>query len=240
MNFLKHVPAVLMSFLFVQLATAENINFQPWSENLFVQIEKEFGEAGAERIRNLHELIIKNREKPDDVKLKVTNDAINQLPWITDRAKYDANDYWATPLETIATFGGDCEDMAIAKHMMLRLMGIPKQKLRLTYVKIKKTGEAHMVLVYIPDPDKPLKGQSLLLLDNFVKTIKPAIERKDLLGVYMVDGDNNLTLISDDGKSRKIKAEINNKKFEKLDKIKQKIAENRIKYQQYNDGRPLY
>jgi len=240
MHIFTRTLAVLSLLAVSSLLAADEMNFQPWSDSLFIQIEKEYGKQGADRMRKLHELIIENQDKPTDVKLKVTNDALNRLPWITDQEKYSINDYWATPLETIATFGGDCEDMAIGKFMTLRLMGVPKENLRLTYVKIKKTGEAHMVLAYIKDIDLPPAKRSALILDNYVKEILPGKERTDLLGVYLLDADKKLTLISDDGKERSIKSQIPNSKSAKLDTIKQKIKENRTKYQKYNDGRPLY
>lgn len=220
---------------------AEDFNFKPWSDGVFIQLEKEYGKDGAARVRKLHDLMVENRDKPTAEKLRIVNDAVNKLPWIADRAKYHVDDYWATPMETVATFGGDCEDMAIAKFLMLRLMGVPRENLRLTYVKIKKTGEAHMILAYIENPDRLGAGEPVLVLDNQVKQIKPADKRKDLLGVYLVDADRNMTLISDDGKRRSVKAEVHAAKLAKLDKIKKKLAENRnVKYKQYNDGRPLY
>lgn len=221
-------------------ASADEMNFRPWSDNLFVQFEKEFGEDAAQRLRNIHDLIVSNRDEPVEVKLRVANDTLNQLPWITDRDKYDEDDYWATPLETIATFGGDCEDMAIGKFMMLRLMGVPKENLRLTYVTIWTTGEAHMVLAYIDNPAAPMPEQSVLVLDNYETRILPAKERMDLKALYLVDADGRLALIDDDGRKRELKSEVLPKKFAKLDKVKARIEENRLQYQQYNDGRPLY
>ena len=97
-----------------------------------------------------------------------------------------------------------------------------------------------MVLAYIKDIDLPPAKRSVLILDNYVKEILPGKERTDLLGVYLLDADKKLTLISDDGKERSIKSQIPNSKSAKLDTIKQKIKENRTKYQKYNDGRPLY
>jgi predicted transglutaminase-like cysteine proteinase len=233
---------LLFLFILVISATgyAQNTIFQPWSENLFIQIEKEYGKAGADRMRKLHDIVVANIDKPASVKLQVTNDALNQLPWLTDREKYNQEDYWASPIETIATFGGDCEDIAIAKYMMLRVMGIPKEKLFLGYAKIKQTGEAHMVLVYIDNPNDLVEKITPLVLDNYVADILPGKERKDLIGVYLVDADRNTTLLSDDGTTRKVKANIKGAKLDKLDKVKKKIIENYEIGKQYNDGRPLY
>jgi hypothetical protein len=191
-------------------------------------------------MRKLHDIIVKNIDKPVAVKLQVTNDALNQLPWLTDREKYKQDDYWATPLETITTFGGDCEDIAIAKYMMLRVLGIAKEKLFLGYARVKKTGESHMVLVYIEDPENLGVNASALVLDNYVTEILPGKERNDLIGVYLVDADRNVTLLSDDGSSRKVKTTIKKARMDKLEKIKKKIIENYEIGKQYNDGRPLY
>ena len=97
-----------------------------------------------------------------------------------------------------------------------------------------------MILLYIEEPDKLLKGRPALVLDNYMKEIKPGTERQDLLGIYLMDADKNLILLNDDGKKRSIKSEIDNAKHSKLDTIKQKIAESRVRYQQYNEGRPLF
>jgi predicted transglutaminase-like cysteine proteinase len=109
MHIFTRTLAALSLLSISTLLAADEMNFQPWSDNLFIQIEKEYGKQGADRMRKLNDLIVENQDKPIDVKLKVTNDALNRLPWITDQEKYKVNDYWATPLETIATFGGDCE-----------------------------------------------------------------------------------------------------------------------------------
>ena len=241
---MKSLLATLLTVSFIffsQALLSQNTNFKPWSENFFAQIEKEYGKPGANRLRKLHDIVVANIDKPVAVKLQITNDALNQLPWLTDREKYNQEDYWATPIETITTFGGDCEDIAIAKYMMLRVLGIPREKLFLGYAKVKKTREAHMVLVYIDNPNAPEKNVSTLVLDNYVTEILPGRERKDLLAVFLVDADRNITLISDDGSNtRGVQSKIKKAKLEKLDKIKKKLIENYEIGKQYNDGRPLY
>ena len=97
-----------------------------------------------------------------------------------------------------------------------------------------------MVLVYIDNPTDADAKISPLVLDNYVKEILPGKERKDLLGVYLIDADRNTTLLSDDGTKRKVKATIKDAKLDKLDKVKKKIIENYEIGKQYNDGRPLY
>jgi predicted transglutaminase-like cysteine proteinase len=209
--------------------------FQPWSENVFKQLEVDYGATAAKRLRHIHDVILKNIDQPLRKKLEVANDTLNSLPWITDKAKYSKDDYWATPLETIALFGGDCEDMAIGKYVMLRMMGVPQKNLYLAYVKVKATGESHMVLLWLDDNRK-----NGLVLDNFVKEIKPAKQRADLAGVFLFSAKGDVIVLDDKGGKRTVKLEAENKKIKKLETIKQRMKETREKYKAYNNGRPLF
>ena len=226
---------IILFGLSIGQAAATDIVLQPWSEGVFEQINKEHGVAAEQRMRNIYQLILNYRNKPLMEKLTITNDTLNKLPWIADREQWSADDYWATPYETLTKYGGDCEDMAIGKLVVLRLMGVPKKNLHLGYVKVKKTGEAHMVLVWVNDD----RSKSLVL-DNLVETILPGPERTDLLAVYLTDTDGNIIVIDDDGKKRSIAGEIENRKLAKLEKVKQKMAANHEKFKKFNDGRPLY
>lgn len=88
-------------------------------------------------------------------------------------------DYWATPLETMGLGRGDCEDIAIAKYFGLVRLGVPSERLRLTFVKSLEQQRAHMVLAYYGDA-----RAEPLILDNLRTQILPAGQRGDLLPVY--------------------------------------------------------
>lgn len=88
-------------------------------------------------------------------------------------------DYWATPLETLGRGRGDCEDIAIAKYFGLVRLGVPSERLRLTFVKSLEQQRAHMVLAYYGD-----ERAEPLILDNLRAQILPAGQRGDLLPVY--------------------------------------------------------
>lgn len=117
--------------------------------------------------------------------LRTVNGFFNQVPYFTDRDLWRADDYWATPLEMLSIFGGDCEDYSIGKYLSLKEAGIPVEKLRITYVRITTVGEAHMVLAYYPTPDA-----EPLILDNYNGTVLPASQRKDLEPVYSFNDDD--------------------------------------------------
>lgn len=226
---------IILFGLSIGHAPATDIVIQPWSEGVFEQVKKEHGVEAEQRMRDIYQLILDYRNKPLMEQLTITNNTLNKLPWIADKEQWSADDYWATPFETLTKFGGDCEDMAIGKHVVLRFMGVPKKNLHLGYVIVKETGENHMVLVWVNDD----RSKSLVL-DNLVEEILPGSERTDLLAVYLTDADGNMIVIDDDGTKRSIIDEIDNRKLAKLEKVRQKMAANHEKYKQFNDGKPLY
>ncbi len=117
-------------------------------------------------------------------KLELVNDFFNSLEFVNDIDHWGKEDYWATPLQMLASNGGDCEDFSIGKYFTLREMGIPAERLRLTYVKALKLNQAHMVLTYSPTADA-----DPLVLDNLVDVILNASDRNDLLPVYSFNGN---------------------------------------------------
>lgn len=107
--------------------------------------------------------------------------------------------------------------------------------LELAYVKVRKTVESHMVLVWLNDS----RSESFVL-DNLDKTVKSGKERSNLLAIYLTDADGNFVLLNDNQGQRSIKSEIKTSKFENLNKIKSHILINQEKYKRYNDNRPLF
>jgi predicted transglutaminase-like cysteine proteinase len=116
--------------------------------------------------------------------LQLVNDFFNRIPYKTDQAHWRQLDYWATPAESVSSNGGDCEDYAIAKYYLLKELGVPISRLRITYVKAIRLNEAHMVLAYYAQPDA-----DPLILDNIENGVRPASERNDLVPVYVFNDD---------------------------------------------------
>jgi predicted transglutaminase-like cysteine proteinase len=111
--------------------------------------------------------------------LTEVNRMLNRVPFVDDAVHWREVDYWATPAETIGSNGADCEDFSIAKYFLLKELGVPIERLRLTYVKSLKLNQAHMVLAYYARPDA-----DPLVLDNLEDTVRPASQRRDLVPVY--------------------------------------------------------
>ena len=144
---------------------------------------KKYGNKAEKRVLIWDKLIESTKGKKTLKKLKIVNDFFNKLPYRLDKKHWGKNDYWATPFEFLGTGAGDCEDYAIAKYYTLRKLGIPENKLRITYVKyLKKRSkyeQAHMVLTYYHK-----KNSTPVVLDNINKKLKLASKRKDLKPIY--------------------------------------------------------
>jgi len=136
------------------------------------------------RLEQWKSLIDTGSQWSDIKKLTSVNDFINQFNFVDDIDHWKQEDYWATPLQTLVTKGGDCEDFAIAKYFTLSAMGLDEDKMRLTYVKALTINKAHMVVSYFEHTNS-----EPLVLDNLNTNIVPASQRQDLLPVYSFNGE---------------------------------------------------
>lgn len=142
-----------------------------------------YGPARADaqqRINAWQQLLITLRNADEQTQLRAVNLFFNtQLHYAEDSEVWHSVDYWATPVESLRKGEADCEDYAIAKYFTLRQLGVPEEKLRITYVKALSYNRAHMVLTWYAAPDAVP-----LVLDSLTNTISPATQRTDLLPVY--------------------------------------------------------
>ena len=145
--------------------------------------EKKYGIEARERLLAWQQFIRDDGSASDREKLEKVNLFLNQMTFVSDAIHWRQTDYWATPIEFLASGGGDCEDFALAKYFTLKLLGIAEEKMNMTYVKAWKINQAHMVITYYQSP-----GGVPLVLDNLQDAILPADKRPDLLPVYSFNG----------------------------------------------------
>ena len=153
------------------------------SEELLSSTARQYGEPARKRLLSWQSLIVDSGVETDGEKLEVVNDFFNQVRFVSDKKHWKKSDYWATPVEFLATNGGDCEDFSLAKYFTLKAMGVAEEKLNLTYVKALNYNQAHMVVTYYASPQA-----EPLVLDNLIGEIRPASKRTDLLPVYSFNG----------------------------------------------------
>lgn len=155
--------------------------------NKFNSLAKQrYGDEGYQNALELQALITSLEGAPEAEKLKKVNLFFNQkIEFGEDIDVWGQSDYWATPLESLGRLAGDCEDYSIAKYAFLKILNIPNEKLRLTYVRAQMVRQdrtvvlAHMVLSYYATPQS-----EPLILDSLVPEIMPSSNRRDLTPIF--------------------------------------------------------
>lgn len=186
----RHGPALALVLLLAVLIGLSRAwaAWGDWNFNLLIDTaEKRYGNLGAARgrIQAWDTLLNDSTHLTEQDQLDSVNRFFNrQIRFADDSRVWRQVDYWATPIEALIKGAGDCEDYAVAKYFSLRRLGIPSEKLRITYVKALRLNQAHMVLTYYPSP-----AAEPLVLDNLIDQIRPASQRQDLLPVYAFNAE---------------------------------------------------
>jgi len=151
------------------------------SERLIEVYSRRFGPEARARLEAWKRDAAERKRSPgrEAAMLSEVNRMLNRVRFVDDSAHWGEVDYWATPAESVGSNGADCEDFSIAKYFLLKELGVPITRLRLTYVKSLKLNQAHMVLAYYERPDA-----EPLVLDNLEDRVRPASQRADLVPVY--------------------------------------------------------
>ena len=173
---------VAAAFSYLSWAAADPFAF---SNPALERIERIYGTAARGRVVRWRELVGRLKDESEQSKLDAVNAFFNEMNFVSDVAHWGREDYWATPVEFLGTNGGDCEDFSVAKYFTLRELGVPDERMSLTYVKSLTLDQAHMVVTYFPQP-----SADPLVLDNIDGRIRRASTRTDLLPVYSFNGAN--------------------------------------------------
>jgi predicted transglutaminase-like cysteine proteinase len=186
---------------------------------ILAKAEKKYGKDARALLIAWEDLIREDKSQSDREKLEKVNQFFNRMEFVDDFRHWGEKDYWATPIEFIASQGGDCEDFSIAKYFTLKAMGVEEEKLNLAYVKALQYNMHHMVLTYYNKP-----GAEPLVLDNLVNSIKPASERTDLMPIFSFNG-TGLWLAKQRGRGKLAGSSSRVKRWRDL---LQKMSENKL------------
>lgn len=177
---------LIAGFLAILLAVLGGVAMGALSRDvLLASAQARYGTGAMAAVSDWLRMTAAARGEPAAVQLKRINEFFNiRTTFRSDDEIWQQSDYWATPLEVLATGQGDCEDFAIAKYVSLIAVGIPRTRLRLMYVRARLgddsgPAQAHMVLGYYAHPD-----DEPAILDNLVGDIRPASARADLTPVF--------------------------------------------------------
>jgi predicted transglutaminase-like cysteine proteinase len=200
----------ILSILCISITDAGNDDFFIDTETIS-KVEQKYGVFAKNRVNALISLMNSLKNAPEQEKLIKVNHFFNQVRYQSDLETWGEKDYWATRMEFLGKDRGDCEDYAIAKYFTLEQLGVPTEKLYLSYVKATKQKIAHMVLTYFET-----KTSVPLVLDNYDKRILPATQRTDLIPVYSFNG-NSLYLAKQQGLGKEVPSGLSkNKKWTQL------------------------
>jgi predicted transglutaminase-like cysteine proteinase len=206
----KYAVVALLSFS-VSVAGNASYLLTLFEPKMLEGIRSTYGEEALFRIRLWRDLLEKGQLESDWVRVNRVNAFFNnQIRFKSDQDQWGKPDYWATPLETLSTSAGDCEDFAIAKYVSLRAMGVPDSRLRIMYVRALSVNEPHMVLIYIEH-----ENAVPLVLDNMVKQVLPATRRPDLKPIYGFNAEG-LWLAKAQGLGRKVEGKTGGSNWQEL------------------------
>ncbi|XPV67835.1 MAG: transglutaminase-like cysteine peptidase [Halarcobacter sp.] len=175
-----------------------------FSQEKIESVKNKYGKKAVKRFLILDSVLEKSKNKDILTKLKNINDFWNRVTYKSDLIHWNKKDYWATPFEFLGTGAGDSEDYVIAKYFSLRKLGIPKSKLKISYIKFKeKTNKPHMVLSYYHKPNS-----IPIVLDNIDKKLKLASKRIDFIPTALANNTaftNNTMLTNNKEKIKSLK-----------------------------------
>ncbi|MDH3535031.1 MAG: transglutaminase-like cysteine peptidase [Gammaproteobacteria bacterium] len=176
------------------------------------QLRTQYSEQAFRRGEAINKLLVELEGQEINRQLAEVNRFFNQFEYQEDHVQWGEKDYWATPNEFLGTRKGDCEDFVIAKYFALRKLGVPDERLYLTYVKALKQNVAHMVLSYFPTPSSIPQ-----ILDNYDPRIVRADKRRDLLPVYSFNARSLFLSNASAGLGKSLPTnKIKNSKWKKL------------------------
>ena len=109
--------------------------------------------ACARRTKSLHVVLAQGAALPREKQIQLVNRYVNRKRYNKDRRKIVRNEngrfsipsHWATPMEFLER-GGDCEDFATAKYLLLRHFGFAAENMRVAVVYDRSHRAHHAVL----------------------------------------------------------------------------------------------
>jgi predicted transglutaminase-like cysteine proteinase len=115
-------------------------------------------------------------------RIDIINRNVNQaIRYVSDIEQHGVVDLWSSPLETLSTGIGDCEDYAIAKFALLRDAGIAEKDLRILLVRDTAVRQDHAVLAARVD-------SRWLVLDNRRNGLSEPRDLPYFMPLFAIDG----------------------------------------------------
>lgn len=114
-------------------------------------------------------------------RVEAVNREVNQaVRYVSDYQQHGVADLWSSPLETLSSGMGDCEDYAIAKYALLEAAGVPEADMRMLLVRDLAVRQDHAVLAVRVD------GR-WLVLDNRYARLSETRDLPQFMPLFAID-----------------------------------------------------
>jgi predicted transglutaminase-like cysteine proteinase len=132
--------------------------------------------------RDFLAIVDHGRKLTGRARIGVINRAVNMaIEPMSDMAQWGVPDRWSSPLETLTTHRGDCEDYAIAKYVALTQAGIPAADVKLVIIRNTEADEDHAVVAVRADG-------GWIMLDNRWLTLVEDNDMAKAIPLFVLDG----------------------------------------------------
>lgn len=184
---------LFLIFFSLSLTIQANSNPNYIQKNELKKIEKIYGKQASTRVDIWNKLIKKYSNKKTLLKLKYVNNYFNQFTHMKDIKLWKKAEYWASYKEFLSVGAGDNEDFAIAKYFTLINMGVPKEKLKISFIRVsnKNSSRNHIVLLYYHK-----KSSVPVVLDNTTPKLLLLSKRVDVKILANVSHDRVMKRIN--------------------------------------------
>ena len=130
--------------------------------------------------RRFLQIVELGRQREGRARLGEINRAVNtSIRPVSDWAQHGVADFWSTPLATLSSGAGDCEDYVIIKYVALREAGIAADDLRILIVDHARRRTLHAVLAV-------RLGVEWLILDNLTMIMLTSVDARHYRPLFVL------------------------------------------------------
>jgi predicted transglutaminase-like cysteine proteinase len=142
--------------------------------------------------RELLDIVAEGSDQVGRARVGLINRAVQlAITPTTDEAQWGVKDHWSSPLETLQTHRGDCEDYAIVKYVALREAGMSDRDVKIAIVRNVFPNEYHAVAA------ARVNGE-WLILDNRWLTLVRDTDMRRAIPQFVLDESGVNRLVKPD------------------------------------------
>jgi predicted transglutaminase-like cysteine proteinase len=146
--------------------------------------------------RELLDIVAEGSDQAGRARVGLINRAVQlAITPTTDEAQWGVKDHWSSPLETLQTHRGDCEDYAIVKYVALREAGMSDRDVKIAIVRNVFPDEYHAVAA------ARVNGEWLILDNRWLTLVRDTDMRRAIPQFVLDENGVNRLVKPDAGRS---------------------------------------